>query len=100
VTWRLVLESQAEAEILQAAEWYGRRNNKLRDDFLSAITSSLIVIQNNPLQYQPVRGEVRRIMVGRFPYALLYSVSGEDVIVTVCFHCSRDPKRWRERFPS
>jgi hypothetical protein len=47
-----------------------------------------------------VRGEVRRIMVGRFPYALLYSVSGEDVIVTVCFHCSRDPKRWRERFPS
>jgi hypothetical protein len=99
VTWRLILARKAEAEILEAAEWYGRRQAGLRDDFLVAAASSLNAIESNPLQYQRVRGDVRRVMIGRFPYALLYSVYGGDVTVTTCFHCSRDPKRWRDRFP-
>jgi hypothetical protein len=53
----------------------------------------------NPLQYQIVRGTVRRVKVGRFPIALLYSVAGDDVVVTVCIHTSRDPRRWHGHFP-
>jgi plasmid stabilization system protein ParE len=100
VIWRLIIEAQAEAEILEAASWYGRRREAARRAFLDDVAVSSAAIEHNPLQYQIIRGRVRRVMVGRFPYALLYSVMGEDVVVTVCTHSSRDPKRWQSRFRS
>jgi plasmid stabilization system protein ParE len=99
VTWRLIVEAQAEAEILETATWYGRRRIAVREEFLAAVMASLAAIEINPLQYQIVRGTVRRVRVGRFPIALLYSVAGDDVVVTVCIHTSRDPRRWHGRFP-
>jgi toxin ParE1/3/4 len=98
VTWRLIVEARAEAEIIEAAAWYNRRGASVRRAFLESVAVSLAAIEDNPLQYQIVRGTVRRVMVGRFPYAFLYSLAGEDVVVTVCIHSSRDPKRWHRRF--
>jgi plasmid stabilization system protein ParE len=98
VTWRLIVEAQAEAEILEIAAWYDRRRAAAREAFLNSVADSLVSIQANPLQYQIVRGTVRRVKVGRFPYALLFSIAGDDVIVTICIHTSRDPKRWHGRF--
>jgi toxin ParE1/3/4 len=98
VTWRLIVEAQAEAEILEVAAWYDRRRAAAREAFLDSVANSLVSIQANPLQYQIVRGTVRRVKVGRFPYALLYSVEGDDAIVTVCIHTSRHPRRWHSRF--
>jgi plasmid stabilization system protein ParE len=100
VKWRLIVEAAAEAEIAEAAEWYARRNPTAREVFPAAIDEALAAIENNPLQYQVVRGVVRRALVKRFPYALLYSISEDQVVVTVCFHTSRDPKRWQARFSS
>ena len=99
MTWRLIVETQAEAEILEAAAWYGQRRESVRRAFLDEVATSLASIEHNPMQYQTIRGTVRRVRVGRFPYALLYSVVGNDVVVTVCIHGSRDPKRWQSRFP-
>jgi plasmid stabilization system protein ParE len=99
VTWRLIVEAQAEAEILETAAWYDRRRTIAREAFLDSVTASLEAIKINPLQYQIIRGTVRRVKVGRFPIALLYSVAGDDVVVTVCIHTSRDPRRWHSRFP-
>ena len=99
MTWRLIVEAQAEAEIIEATTWYGRRREFVRRAFLDEVTTSLAAIERNPLQYQVIQGTVRRAMVGRFPYALLYSVAGDDVVVTVCIDSSREPKRWHGRFP-
>jgi toxin ParE1/3/4 len=99
VKWRLIVEAAAEAEILAAAEWYVRRNPEARERFLAAVDGALAVIENNPLQYQVVRGVVRRALVKRFPYGLLYSISEDQVVGTVCFHTSRDPRHWQARFP-
>jgi hypothetical protein len=56
VTWRLIVEAQAEAEILETAAWYGRRRTAVRQAFLDAVTAALAAIETNPLQYQIVRG--------------------------------------------
>jgi len=98
VTWRLIVEAQAEAEILDVAGWYDRRGRSIREAFLNSVADSLAAIEANPLQYQIVRGTVRRAMVGRFPYALLYSVVADTAVVTVCIHTSRNPAHWHSRF--
>jgi plasmid stabilization system protein ParE len=100
VSWRLIVEADAETEITEAAAWYQRvAGERVQRDFLDEVAASLAVIENNPLQYQVVRGAVRRAMIGRFPYALLYSVTDNDVVVTVCIYGGRDPRRWHSRFP-
>jgi plasmid stabilization system protein ParE len=100
VSWQLIVETAAELEMFEAAEWIARRNPAASEQFLAAVDDALAAIENNPLQYQAVRGLVRRVLVRRFPYALLYSISDDRVVVTVCFHTHRDPKRWHARFPS
>jgi plasmid stabilization system protein ParE len=99
VTWQLLVEPEAAAEISEAAEWYSQRSPVARESFRTAVSDTLAAIERNPLQYQVVRGVVRRALVRHFPYALLYSISENRVFVTVCFHTSRDPKRWQRRFP-
>jgi plasmid stabilization system protein ParE len=100
VSWQVVVEAAAEADVLDAAEWIARRNPAASERFLTAVDDALAAIENNPLQYQVVRGVVRRVRVRHFPYALLYSISDDRVVVTVCFHTHRDPKRWHARFSS
>ena len=93
----LIVEPEAEAEILEAAVWYDERNETLRTNFLRAVERTLERIQQNPLQYQIIFGQVRRAMLGRFPYGLMYVVSEKEIIVAACSHCRRDPKRWQDR---
>lgn len=93
----LVVTSATRVDILEAAIWYGQHEAALRQAFLNAVYATLDVVEERPLQYQKVRGRVRRVMVASFPYALYYTVSEELISVVACFHTSRDPRRLRDR---
>jgi hypothetical protein len=97
VTWRLTVERGAQTEIAEAAAWYAERRADLREQFLAAVEGALDAVEQNPLQYQIVQDDVRRVLVWPFPYALLYSVWQDMVFVTVCVHTSRDPEYWQTR---
>lgn len=49
----------------------------------------------NPLLYQQVVTDVRRVVLRRFPYGLFYVVDGDTVSVLACLHLHRDPERWQ-----
>lgn len=97
---KLVVQPEAEADIVSAAVWYDRRSKLVRQKFLQTLEATLAAIEQNPNSYQRIRGEVRRVMLRGFPYALLYVASGQDVNVLACFHCSRSPRRWQDRLRS
>jgi plasmid stabilization system protein ParE len=46
-----------------------------------------------------VHGAVRRHIVRRFPYSVLYLLEPEHIEVLAVFHFSRDPRRWQQRTP-
>lgn len=54
-------------------------------------------IGRSPLASATVRGDARRKVVRRFPYALIYLAEPEHVEVIAVFHTSRDPAIWQER---
>jgi hypothetical protein len=97
MSWELVVEPEAEAEIDQASRWYDMQSSGLGPDFLRAVGASLAVIQRNPFQYQVVHGEVRRAQLRRFPHSLIYTVTDREIVVAACIHGRRGPKRWRDR---
>ena len=94
---RLIFREQAEIEIAEVAQWYGSCAEGLDARFLQAVDAALAAIQRNPLQYQRVSGELRRVRLHRFPYGLIYVTRGDNIVVVACVHGARDPQHWKDR---
>ncbi len=54
-------------------------------------------ISENPERWPIVRGHVRRRLVHRFPYALLYRVDSDEVVIQATMHLYRRPDYWTDR---
>ena len=94
---KLVFWPEAEAELAEAVDWYETRGKGLGADFMRAVDAALAAIQRNPNQYQIIKGRIRRAVLRRFPYSLIYVASEHEVTVLACFHGRRNPQRWIER---
>jgi plasmid stabilization system protein ParE len=94
---RLVVRDAAEADITEAARWYEQRSPGLGTEFLRAVDVTLTEIVRMPKRYPVVRGEARRALLRRFPYAVFFVASPDLVSVLACMHARRDPRRWQER---
>jgi hypothetical protein len=47
--------------------------------------------------YQRVHGDMRRVLIPRFPYMLIFQEQCDEAIVLGCVHGHRDPRVWRSR---
>jgi plasmid stabilization system protein ParE len=93
----LSLRPIASTEIQEAFRWYEQRRRGLGEKFLQTVQETLSAIEANPQQYARVRGEIRRAVIRRFPYAILYLAEPDAAVVLGCFHSKRDPRRWHSR---
>ena len=93
---RVKFRPQAAAEAIEVRVWYEGRRAGLGDQFETALAETVERIAANPLMYQRVRDETRRAVLTRFPYAVYFRDSGEDVIV-LAVHGRQHPRRWQSR---
>ena len=94
---RLVVRGAAEEDIAEAARWYEQRSPGLGSEFLRAVDVTLAEIVRMPERYPVVRGQARRALLRRFPYAMFFVATPDLVSVIACLHARRDPRHWRER---
>ena len=87
-------------ELAQAWGWYESRREGLGDEFRACVDVGIAAIARTPLGCAEVRGDARRKVLRRFPYALIYLVEPEHVEVVAIFHTSREPVAWEERVRS
>ena len=93
----IVIRPEAEAEISEAFRWYEDKNEGLGSEFMRALDASLSYIQRNPMAYAVIHKQMRRALLRRFPYSVIYLIEGGKIVVLACFHASRDPKQWKKR---
>jgi plasmid stabilization system protein ParE len=67
---RFLVEPEAEAELEDAFDWYEGRASGLGNEFTRAVRAAFALITRSPEQFPRVRGEIRRALVRRFPYAV------------------------------
>jgi plasmid stabilization system protein ParE len=84
-------------ELIDAQEWYERELPGLGSRFRSEIDPVVERMTANPLQFPLLFQNIRRALIRRFPYMLLFTIDGDALTVMACFHASRDPCRWQER---
>ncbi|NJK53027.1 MAG: type II toxin-antitoxin system RelE/ParE family toxin [Leptolyngbyaceae cyanobacterium SU_3_3] len=97
MTYKLIIQPEAELDIQDAFEWYEAQTLGLGSEFIRAIDTSLSSIGRNPLAYQVVYKQVRQILIRRFPYRILYVFDRDLITVIACFHSKRNPKSWKTR---
>jgi len=69
----------------------------LAKDFVARIQTVVKRIATTPKMHATVHGEVRKAVVSRFPYIVLYREDAGELIVISVFHTSRDPADWQSR---
>jgi len=93
---------EAEAEIAESFEWYGEQGEGLNAEFELAVDAALSAIEFSPLAFPEIYRNVRRALVRKFPYSILFTfekIDDESCLITVqsCFHSKRNPREWQER---
>lgn len=61
-------------------------------EFLDALGVAEDHIARSPGAYRIVDRQTRRYLLGRFPYQVLYRVTGDAIILVGCFHVRRSPR--------
>lgn len=92
-------EPDAIVELHEAAAWYEARRPGLGTRFLGAIGHALVAVANHPSAFRRIvtarpNREVRRIMLRRFPVALIYFAEGNEIRIVAVAHARRIPNYW------
>jgi toxin ParE1/3/4 len=97
MTRLLLIHETAEAEINEAADFYDVASPGLGRVFLDEIQHALERITEFPEAAPLIRGRVRKRVVAKFPYSLVYSVRPEAIRILAAAHHKRRPFYWRGR---
>ena len=63
----------------------------------SYVAEILENIESFPKAYKIIFEDVRRAVVHKFPYLVLYIIEPSQVVVMAVFHSKRDPQVWQDR---
>lgn len=88
---------QAEKEFNEAINYYEQKEQGLGADFAIEVQSAIGRMTALPEAWPVVEGEIRRTLVRRFPYGVLYSVEPQGIFVIAIMHLNRSPEYWKNR---
>ncbi len=99
---RIRILDDAEDEARVAARWYEEKQSGLGADFLDTLADALATVESHPQAFSLMETftssrEVRRCVLHRFPYVVVYEVRAEEVIVLAVAHSRRRPNYWEQR---
>ncbi|TKJ37985.1 plasmid stabilization protein [candidate division LCP-89 bacterium B3_LCP] len=94
---KIVFLAPAEEELFDAASYYNAQADGLGDDFIAKVESVVHRIAENPRSGKIVRGEIRRYLIRRFPFGILYRIDPEEIVIIAVMHLRRRPGYWKRR---
>lgn len=94
---RLEFHPEAELELIEAALYYELHVPGLGERFDAELRRATDLLLEHPEIGQTVDPNLRRFILPRFPFTLIYSATAEVLRVEVVAHQSRLPGYWRAR---
>ena len=88
---------EALAEFEDAARYYEGKQAGLGQHFISSVESSIQNLTSHPLAYAVIEQDIRRCLTHVFPYAVLYTVEPDYILIVAIMHCRQKPGYWRNR---
>ena len=89
--------SLARQELDDAYAWYEREAFGLGFELLDEIDRTIHRIKAYPYSCEEFTTGLRRALVNRFPYGLIYGLEGNTIVVVAIAHLHREPYYWIDR---
>lgn len=87
----------AQAELDEAIAWSTELAPGLGEAFLLEALAAIQLINRFPHAWHPLAPQIRRCRLKRFPYSVVYTADGPDVLVLAIAHQHRRPGYWKSR---
>ena len=87
----------AEEELTESAIFYEDKSEGLGTNFLDEIENSVARICKYPELGQKHSENLRRFVLARFPYSLIYGIEKDTIVVVSVAHQRREPGFWKNR---
>lgn len=88
---------EAEKEFNKAIDYYEDIDPSLGYDFALEVYSTIKRSVEFPKAWTVLEGEIRRSLVRRFPYGILYSEEREGIFIVAVMNLHRNPDYWKKR---
>lgn len=87
----------AKSELDDAIAYYDEQRFGLGLEFEEELEQALERIDHYPEAWSPLSSRVRRCVLNRFPYSVIYSIRSEIIIIVAIQHHHKEPESWRSR---
>ncbi len=94
---RVRLLAVARQELDDAVAWYDEQATGLGREFLDEIDRAVRRAAAFPLSCPEIEPGMRRCLLARFPYGLIFGVDGKTLVVVAVAHLHREPRYWVDR---
>ena len=94
---RYEFHPEALDEYDEAGHYYARQQPGLDLRFIVCIEEAIELVLKAPYRWRFFEEDVRRCLTRVFPYAILYTIEPDFVLIVAIAHCSREPGYWKHR---
>ena len=86
-------EVAADEELIDEVARYELKRDGLGAEFLAAVRDAERLINDNPQAWQAAEygHNVRRFVMGKFPFTLVYTELADEILIIALAHTSRQP---------
>ena len=87
----------AKVELNDAAFYYNLELDGLGDKYKEEIKKSVLRIIKFPESWPLEKGNIRKYLLHKFPYKILYSIEHDCILIIAIAHQHRKPDYWIDR---
>jgi plasmid stabilization system protein ParE len=87
----------AQSELDDAVGWYNEQATGLGLEFLDELDRAIRRSLAYPLSCLEIEPGLRRCLLARFPYGMVYGLDGATLVVVAVAHLHREPRYWSDR---
>ena len=88
----------AQQEVDEAVVWFDERVEGKGMEFLDELDRVVRLVKAYPFAFLEIEPEIRRCLFARFPYALVYGIEDDTIVVVAVAHGRRSPRYWVDRW--
>ncbi len=93
----LVFHKDAKFEFKESTTYYRGISASLGLDFITEVQHTLNRIKTYPDAWTILGDNIRRALVNRFPYGILYKANSKQVYIIAVMNLHRKPNYWADR---
>jgi len=94
---KYVFHPAALTEYSEAVEFYAERRVEIAQIFINAVENTIFKIVESSTRWPVIDEDIRRCLMRKFPYGILYTIEDNFILILAVMHCSREQGYWKDR---